>query len=192
MANHAVFLDRDGTLNIDPGYLGNPDEVQLLPKVGEGLSLLKKDQGFLLVVISNQSGIARGLITMEQVDSVNSRINFLLRDYKVEIDAFYYCPFHPDFNDPQSSKCRKPSPEMVFKAAKDLNIDLSKSYFIGDSVSDILCGINAGVKTILVKTGEGEDSLSILQNEDNFPSFVVNNFFDAANIIIKDFSGVYN
>ena len=192
MTNHAVFLDRDGTLNIDPGYLGNPDDVQLLPKVGEGLSLLKKTHSFLLVVVSNQSGIARGLITKEQVDSVNSRINILLKDYKVEIDAFYYCPYHPDFNDSQSTICRKPSPEMVLKAAEDFNIDLSKSYLIGDSVSDVLCGINAGIKTILVKTGGGEDSLSILQNENNFPSFVADNFFDAANFIIKDFSGVYN
>ena len=192
MTNNAVFLDRDGTLNIDPGYLGNPDDVQLLPKVGEGLSLLKKAYSFLLVVVSNQSGIARGLITKKQIDSVNSRINLLLKDYKVKIDAFYYCPYHPDFNDIQSTLCRKPSPDMVLKATKDFNIDLSKSYLIGDSVSDVLCGINAGIKTILVKTGEGEDSLSILQNENNFPSFVADNFFDAANFIIKDFSGVYN
>ena len=192
MTNHAVFLDRDGTLNIDPGYLGNPDEVKLLPTVAEGLSLLKKDYNFLLIVVSNQSGIARGLITKEQVDSVNSRINFLLKDHNAAIDAFYYCPFHPDYNDAESSKCRKPSPEMVMNAAKDFKIDLSKSYIIGDSVSDILCGINAGVKTILVRTGEGKDSLSILQNENNFPSFVANNFLDAANFIIKDFTGVYN
>lgn len=192
MTNHAVFLDRDGTLNIDPGYLGNPDEVKLFPKVGEALSLLKNDHDFLLIVVSNQSGIARKLITSSQVDSVNSRINHLLRVNNVAIDAFYYCPFHPDFSDKHLATCRKPSPEMVFKAAKDFNIDISKSYLVGDSVSDILCGKNAGVKTVLIGTGEGKDSLSILQKENNFPSFVAMNFLDAANFIIKDFTGVYN
>ena len=192
MTNHAVFLDRDGTLNVDPGYLGEPNKVQLFPEVGEALSLLKNDHRFLLIVVSNQSGVARGLITKDQVDSVNSRINFLLSEFNVVIDAFYYCPFHPDFNDQKSVKCRKPSPEMILNAAKDFNIDLSKSYLVGDSVSDILCGINASVKTILVQTGEGKDSLSILHNDNNFPSFVAENILDAANFIIKDFSGVYN
>jgi len=192
MTNRAVFLDRDGTLNIDPGYLGEADKVRLFPKVGEALSLLKNDHDFLLIVVSNQSGIARKLITRDQVDSVNSRINQLLEDHNVAIDAFYYCPFHPDFSDKKESTCRKPSPEMVLTAALDFNIDLSRSYLIGDSASDILCGLNAGVKTILVQTGEGEESLSILQKENNFPSFVAMNFFDAANFIIKDFSGVYN
>ena len=192
MTNHAVFLDRDGTLNVDSGYLGEPDKVQLFPEVGEALSLLKNDHRFLLIVISNQSGVARGLITKDQVDSVNSRINILLSEFNVVIDAFYYCPFHPDFSDQKSVKCRKPSPEMILNAAKDFNIDLSKSYLVGDSVSDILCGINASVKTILVQTGEGKDSLSILHNDNNFPSFVAENILDAANFIIKDFSGVNN
>jgi len=192
MTNHAVFLDRDGTLNVDPGYLGEPEKLQLFPRVGEALSLLKNDHRFLLIVISNQSGIARGLITRDQVNAVNSKINALLEEFNVTIDAFYYCPFHPEFNDEESVKCRKPSPEMVLNAAKEFNIDLSKSYFVGDSVSDILCGINAAVKTILVLTGDGKDSLSILQNDNNFPSFVAENIFDAANFIIKDFSGVYN
>ena len=192
MTNHAVFLDRDGTLNFDPGYLGDAGKVELFPGVGKGLSRLKNDHNFLLIVVSNQSGIARGLITKQQVDSVNSRINVLLENFNVEIDAFYYCPFHPEFSNGNSSKCRKPSPEMVFTAAKDYNIDLSKSYLVGDTVSDVKCGINAGVKTVLLQTGEGEDSLSILQKENNFPSFVAVNFIEAVNFIIKDFSGVYN
>lgn len=192
MTNRAIFLDRDGTLNFDPGYLGEPDKVKLFPEVGEALSTLKNDHHFLLIVVSNQSGIARGLITKNQVDSVNSRINDLLEDHNVEIDAFYYCPFHPEFSDSILSKCRKPSPEMLLTAAKDFNIDLAGSYMVGDSVTDIQCGISAGVKTVLVQTGEGQDSLSILQNENNFPSFVAVNLLEAANFIIKDFSGVSN
>lgn len=192
MTNHAVFLDRDGTLNIDPGYLGEPDKVELFPKVGEALSLLKNDHNFLLIVVSNQSGIARKLITRSQVDSVNSRINDLLGEHNVFIDAFYYCPFHPDFSNKESSSCRKPSPEMVLTAAKELSVDLTKSYMVGDAASDVLCGKNANVKTVLVRTGEGEDSLSILQKDNNFPSFVAMNLLDAAYFIIKDFTGVYN
>ena len=186
----AVFLDRDGTINEDPGYLGEPDKVKLLPGVAKALSYLKNELHFRLVVISNQSGIARGLITKDKVDKVNKRINDILLNDNVSIDAFYYCPSHPDFNAPEECACRKPSPKLVFDAAKEMEIDLSLSYFIGDTVADIECGKNAGLKTILVKTGNGEESISILQKQKNFPSFVAENLSDASNFIYKDFTGV--
>lgn len=189
MPRIAVFLDRDGTLNEDPGYLGDPSSVVLFPGTGSGLSLLKQILNAKLIVISNQSGIARGLITSADVDRVNMKINELLVKDSVEIDAFYYCPYHPDFNSEEECKCRKPSPELIYKASREHDIDLSKSYFIGDAISDIECGINAGVKTILVKTGYGLESLSILQNQNNFHSFVAENLSDACNLIINDFSG---
>ena len=185
MTNSAVFLDRDGTLNEDTGYIGDPKFVKLFPDVGDTLFLLKKKLNSFLIVISNQSGVARGLITKQQVDLVNQKINFLLKDFNVSIVSFYYCPYHPDFNTPEESKCRKPSPEMLLKAANDFNIELSKSYFIGDSVADIECGINASVKTILVKTGNGRESLSILHNENKMPNFVAENFNEAGNFIIN-------
>jgi D,D-heptose 1,7-bisphosphate phosphatase len=131
MTNCAVFLDRDGTLNEDTGYIGDPELVKLFPDVGETLFRLKKKLDSFLIVISNQSGIARGLITKQQVELVNQKINFLLEDFNVSIDSFYYCPYHPDYNTPEESKCRKPSPEMVLKAAKDFNIELSKSVMEG-------------------------------------------------------------
>ncbi len=189
MASHAVFLDRDGTLNEDPGYLGNPGKVKLFQDTGEALSILKNKLNFKLVVISNQSGIIRGLITKENVEAVNRRINELLVDYNVSIDAFYYCPYHPEFNTEEECSCRKPSPEMVLKAADDLKIDLSISFFIGDSVSDIECGINSGVKTILVKTGYGNESFFTLQKLNKIPTFVANNILEAAIYIQNDFSG---
>jgi D-glycero-D-manno-heptose 1,7-bisphosphate phosphatase len=189
MANYAVFLDRDGTLNEDPGYLGEPDKVKLFPDTGEALSILKNKLNFKLIVISNQSGIARGLITKENVNAVNRRVNELLADYNVKIDAFYYCPYHPDFNSEEECSCRKPSPEMLFKAADDLKIDLSKSFFIGDAVSDIGCGINAGVKTILVRTGYGNESFYTLQKLNKIPTFVANNILEAAIFIQNDFYG---
>ena len=189
MTNRAVFLDRDGTLHEDTGYIGEPDIIKLFPDVGETLFRIKKELDFLFIVISNQSGIARGLITKQQVDSVNQKINSLLNEFNVFIDAFYYCPYHPHYSTPEESICRKPSSEMVRIAAKDFSIDLSKSYFIGDSVADIGCGINASLKTILVKTGHGRDSLSILHEENKIPNFVAENFFEAGNFILNDTYG---
>jgi D-glycero-D-manno-heptose 1,7-bisphosphate phosphatase len=189
MTNSAVFLDRDGTLNDDPGYLGDPDKVVLFPNTAKALSLLKNELKFKLVVISNQSGIARGLISSEDVESVNQRINQLLGDFNVQIDAFYYCPYHPEFNTPEECICRKPSPELVFRAADELKIDLSRSYFIGDTPGDIQCGLNAGLKTILVKTGYGQESFYILQKENKIPTFVAGDILEAAQIIYKDYRG---
>ena len=188
MPSKAVFLDRDGTLNEDPGYLGNPEEVKLYPGTGQVLFKLKKS-GYFLIVISNQSGIARGLISESDVINVNNKINELLSEFDVQIDAFYFCPTHPDFNSDEECKCRKPSPELVFSAAREFNIDLSKSFFIGDSVSDILCGFNSDLKSILVKTGNGVEALSILQKENKIPSFVAENISDAGNYILQKFSG---
>jgi D-glycero-D-manno-heptose 1,7-bisphosphate phosphatase len=190
MKNKAVFLDRDGTLNEDPGYIGKPEDLILFPETGPSLSLLKNKYHYMLVVISNQSGIARGLFNDEDVVSVNRELNKKLSEFNVQIDAFYYCPFHPDFNSEDECVCRKPSPKMIFDSSSDLNIDISKSYFIGDSVTDIYAGMNAGLKTILVKTGNGAESFSILQNENNFPTFVAENLTEACKFIINDSSGV--
>ncbi len=189
MPNYGVFLDRDGTLNEDPGYLGDPKLLNLYPDTGKALSVLKNGLNFKLIVISNQSGIARGLITKEKVDAVNSKLNELLLKDNVQIDAFYYCPHHPDFSNEEECSCRKPSPELVLRSAIDFNIDLSKSYFVGDTVSDIECGLNANLKTILVKTGYGEESFSILQKLNKIPTFVAENIFDASKFIHKDFAG---
>jgi D,D-heptose 1,7-bisphosphate phosphatase len=189
MPNRALFLDRDGTLNEDPGYLGDPEKIVLFPKVGEVLSRLKNEFNFLLIVISNQSGIARGLITAKQVDEVNSKINLLLKEFNISIDKFYYCPFHPDFNTMEECACRKPSPRMVELAAEEFDVDLSKSFIIGDSADDIKCGKAAGVKSILILSGNGRESLSILQNENNIPRFVAENFIEAGNFIIKELNG---
>ncbi len=185
MHNRAIFLDRDGTINEDPGYISDPEKVLLIPGSAQALSILKS-YGFKLVVISNQSGIARGLMKREDVDKVNEKINRLLSDFNVTIDAFYYCDAHPDFSSPEQCACRKPSPKMVFEAADELQIDLGKSFFIGDSVTDIQCGKNAGLKTILVKTGKGKENLYLLQKENNFPTFVAENLLNACEFILDD------
>jgi len=189
MAQNAVFLDRDGTINEDPGYLGDPAKVKLFPNAGKALALLKNILHFKLIVISNQSGIARGLISEKDVEEVNARINELLKPDNVLIDAFYYCPYHPDFNSKEETECRKPSPALIYKASGDLNIELNGSYFVGDGPDDILCGKNAGLKTVLVKTGYGVESFSILQKQNIFPSFVAENIYDASKFIYEDFTG---
>ena len=189
MANRAVFLDRDGTLIENPGYLGDPGKVKLLPFVSEILSRLKNEFNYFLIVISNQSGIARGLITAEQVKQVNEKINTLLKAFNVSIDKFYYCPYHPNFSTAEECGCRKPSTEMVEKAVEEFDVDRSKSFFIGDSVTDIECGMNADIKTILVKTGYGREALYMLQKENKIPNFVAENFSDAGNFIITDLNG---
>jgi D,D-heptose 1,7-bisphosphate phosphatase len=189
MPNYAVFLDRDGTINEDPGYLGDPLKVKLFPGAAKSLAELKSKLKFILIVISNQSGVARGLITKQMVDNVNEKINELLNEENTSIDAFYYCTSHPDYNSSEECECRKPSPKLVFDAAEDFQIDLSKSYFVGDSVADIQCGINAGLKTLLVKTGYGNESISILQNQNKIPTFVAENLSHACSVIIKDFIG---
>ncbi len=185
----AVFLDRDGTINEDPGYLGDADSVVLLPGVVEALNILKNKYNFLLIVVSNQSGIARGLITEEQVKAVNKKISDLLSLHNISIDAFYFCPSHPDYSSQEEIRCRKPSPLMILQASENFRIDLSKSYMVGDSYSDVEAGINAGIKTVLLKTGKGAESISILQNQNKFPSFVAENILDACNFIIKDSYG---
>lgn len=183
MSSKAVFLDRDGTLNEDPGYIGDPEDVVLFPGVIEALFKLKNKLGYLLIIVSNQSGIARGLITDVQVKAVNQKIISILLSHNITVDGVYYCPAHPDFSNSEECKCRKPSPKMILDAAATFNIELSKSYLIGDSVSDIEAGINAGVRTILVKTGNGAESIYILQNQNKFPSFVADNIIDAGNFI---------
>lgn len=188
--NKAVFLDRDGTLNEDPGYIGDPKQVKLFSDTGKSLALLKNDYNFLLIVISNQSGVARGLITVDDVESVNAEINNQLKKFNVKIDAFYFCPFHPEFNNEEECSCRKPSPKMILDAAKEHNIDISKSYLVGDTIADLEAGNNSCVKSILVKTGYGAKSFSILHKGNNFPTFVAENLFEASKFIIKDSCGV--
>ncbi len=128
----AVFVDRDGTLNVDTHYLAGPEKVELYRGVTEGVSLLRS-RGFLVVVITNQSGIARGLYTQSAVEAIHARIQELLRRGGTEVDAFYYCPHAPA----EGCACRKPGTELFERAARDLGIDLPSSAMIGDRMLDV-------------------------------------------------------
>lgn len=187
MLVRAVFFDRDGTLNYDPGYLGDPNLVKLYPNVPEGIRKLK-DNGFKIIVISNQSGIARKLITHSDVRAVNKRINEILSDNNSEVNDFYYCSSHPDFSSLDECKCRKPSPSMVFTASKEHNIDLKNSFFVGDKAIDVECGNNAGIETILVMNGKNKEEINSLQKQDKSVNFIAKNFLDACNHILQKVS----
>lgn len=191
MSSPALFLDRDGTINEDTGYVKNPDEIRILPGVPEGIRKLKEQFGFKMIVISNQAGISKGLMTREDVELVNARINELLNTEGAYIDDYLYCPYHPDFDPPEKTICRKPSPMMIIEAAKLHDVDLSASYMIGDRASDIEAGINANVKTILLKSELFESSINNLHNQGKKPNFVAANFNEACDYIIKNsFGGI--
>ena len=137
----AVLFDRDGTVITDKGYLCNQEEIEFLPNV---LPVLNKLQsaGFLLIMVSNQSGIGRGYFTEKEYFDVQTRLDELLKSYGIVFTGFYYCPHAPDDN----CECRKPKPLMALKAAREFNIDLAESYMVGDKDSDIEFGRNFGAK----------------------------------------------
>lgn len=149
--NKAVFLDRDGVIIEDKNYIHKVEQVVLIPGAIEALKKLQ-DYGFLLIIVTNQSGVGRGYYSIEDVHTVNSYIEELFRQGGVEFKEIYIAPEAPD----QPSRGRKPSPAFLFDARDEFDIDLSRSYMIGDKLIDLECGWNAGVKkSILVRTGYG-------------------------------------
>ena len=187
MSLDAIFLDRDGTINYDFGYVGDPEKVEILPGVIDGLKKLSENfPNIKFIVISNQSGVARGLITMEDVNKVNTKIQNILSAEGIEISKFYVCPFHPEFSDEKDVTCRKPSPEMVLQAVEDFNLNPSDTYFIGDRTSDIECGKNAGTKTILLASDKYKNELEILNKKNISPDFYAKDFTEAVNWIIEN------
>jgi histidinol-phosphate phosphatase family protein len=147
----AVFLDRDGTLNPDPGYIADPDLMTIYPWVAPALRRLK-DRGFLLFVVSNQSGVGRGLITPEQLIAVNDRLQTLLEtDSGIKIDDFANCPHRPD----QNCHCRKPKPGLIEQLVKQYPVDLKQSFLIGDRDTDQMAGQSAGcLQSFKIETGD--------------------------------------
>jgi histidinol-phosphate phosphatase family protein len=160
----AVFLDRDGTLVVERGYLADPDQLDLLPGVPLALQNLRA-AGFALVVISNQSGVGRGLFPLSSVYRAMARLRRLLRAHGVELDGIYFCPHRPDAGCP----CRKPRPGLLERAAVDQRLDLRRSFMIGDKRIDAETGINAGAQGVLVRTGYGRDEERALAGEPGAP-----------------------
>jgi D,D-heptose 1,7-bisphosphate phosphatase len=161
MPNKAIFLDRDDTLVEDPGYINNPDQVKLLEGVPETLSELKA-LGYKLVVVSNQSAVARGIVTEEVLAQIHKRLEQLLAEKGVFLDRIYYCPYHPEGVIPKyrrDSDLRKPNPGMLLAAGKDMDIDLTESWMVGNGPGDIEAGARAGCRTILVDSRGHEQKI---------------------------------
>ncbi|PAW88203.1 MAG: hypothetical protein B9S33_05040 [Pedosphaera sp. Tous-C6FEB] len=150
----AVFLDRDGTLNVDKHYLSDPEQLELIPGVGPALKRLQ-DAGFLLIIVTNQSGIGRGYYTVENMHAVNMRLINMLSPFGVRLTKIYFSPEAPE----EPSVGRKPSPAFLFAARDALGVDLARSFMVGDKLLDLECGWNAGVQqSLLVRTGYGAET----------------------------------
>ena len=185
----AVFLDRDGVINRDVELLHKKEDVELLPRVGEAIKLLN-DNRYLVVIVTNQPVVARGLCTLDEAVAINNHIQNLLHQQGARIDAVYLCPHHPNPTgrigekgpNPQYVRecdCRKPKPGMISQAIKDLKIqDSSLCYMIGDSISDIKAGNEAGCKTILVDRERAE------KFSDAIPNHKARDLYDAVTGII--------
>lgn len=153
----AVFLDRDGTLIQEAGYLNDLDRLIFFPYTVDAVRLLNRG-GFAVVLLTNQAGIARGIVTPEFVALAHEHISQRLAAGGATLDAAYYCPHHPDgiiegLN--RRCACRKPQPGMLLQAAADMNLDLSRSFVVGDRWHDVKSGQNAGARSVLVRTGYG-------------------------------------
>jgi D-glycero-D-manno-heptose 1,7-bisphosphate phosphatase len=163
----AVFLDKDGTINEDFGYINDPSNIKLISGSAEAIKLLN-NAGYKVIVISNQSGIARGYITEGQLQAVDKALKKEVLAQGGYIDDIYYCPHHPEIGlhpYKRVCQCRKPEPGMLKKAAKEHGLDLSQSYMIGDKATDIEAGKRAGTKTIFVTTGWGKEEQMVLKEK---------------------------
>lgn len=177
MSQPAVFVDRDGTIIAEKSYLADPDGVELVPGSADAMRRLR-ESGYVIVVVTNQSGIARGLYDEDDYQAVAARVDEVLAERDAAPHATYYCPHHPDVTGP--CDCRKPDIGMHRRAARDLDLDLSASYYVGDKVSDVVPGVTVGGQGILVRTGYGvEQEASVPEG-----TWVVENLDGAARRIL--------
>jgi D,D-heptose 1,7-bisphosphate phosphatase len=195
--NKAVFLDRDGVINEEVGYLNSLDKLKIIPGAYKAIRLIN-ESGMKAVVISNQAGVAKGFFTEEFVRKTNDCLQMILSQHGAYINSFYYCPHHPtEGTEPyrQICDCRKPAPGMLIKAAQDLNIDLKKSYFVGDRFHDMEAAKKARVKGILVKTGYSSE---LLQDDgqdkatpESKPDFIAADILEAVRWILDQVAFKY-
>lgn len=184
MSDKVIFLDRDNTLIEDPGYINNPDQVKLLDGVAEALIVLKA-MGYKLIVVSNQSAVARGIVSEKVLEEIHNRLKQLLGEKGAYLDQIYYCPYHPEgivAKYRKESDLRKPSPGMLVTAADEMNLELGHCWVIGDSGSDVEAGLRAGCKTILIDNPSHRKEPAFGQPR---PDYKAVNLKEAVNIIKK-------
>jgi D-glycero-D-manno-heptose 1,7-bisphosphate phosphatase len=178
----AVFLDRDGTINEQMGYINHISRFRLLPKVAEAIRMLNEND-YLVVVVTNQSGPARGYFPIELVHEVNRHMQRLLKNKGANVDAVYFCPHLPE----DGCNCRKPKTGMIEMACRDMEIDLSRSYVVGDMCDDIELAKNAGIKGIMVKTGYGLGEIEYRLPKKNIkPDYIADDLFSAVTWILEN------
>jgi D-glycero-D-manno-heptose 1,7-bisphosphate phosphatase len=184
VSRHVVFLDKDGTLVVNVPYNVDPEKIHLAPGAIEGLPLLTS-AGFRLLVISNQSGVARGYFEEEVLRPVETRLRELVAATGSSLAGFYWCPHHPTGTVPAyaiSCGCRKPAPGLILRAARDHDIDLSRSWFVGDLLNDMEAGRRAGCRTILIDNGNETEWLRAPERE---PHYRALDLLEAARIILR-------
>jgi D-glycero-D-manno-heptose 1,7-bisphosphate phosphatase len=185
----AAFLDRDGTIIDDVGYLGDPDGIRFLPGALDALRRLRQ-AGYRLVLVTNQAGVARGLITESDVERVNQRLTTLLAAEGIALDAVYYCPHHPEHGPPEyriACDCRKPGPGMIRRAVAELGVDPARSVIFGDHLSD--AGVAAafpGMRAVLLLTGHGASQWQQIQRgESPMPDHVASDLLAAVRWLLS-------
>lgn len=187
MKKSAVFLDRDGTINEEAGYPSEYSQVKIYPASFEAVSRFNQ-AGFITIVITNQSGIGRGLLSEEALEEIHKKMRASFAEKKARLDAFYYCPHYEHSLTPrfrQACNCRKPNPGLALQAAADFDIDLRRSYMVGDKVEDILLGRNIQATPVLVLTGYGRESLPKLSEMGFEPAHVAEDVLAAAEWILE-------
>jgi len=171
----AVFVDRDGTLIEEVNFLSRVEDLALFPYTDESVRVLK-DRGYLVIVVTNQSGIGRGIYSESDMHAVHDAIQDQL---SLKVDAFYFCPHLPD----AGCRCRKPGLGMIESACKDFDIDIENSWFVGDKDLDVETGLNGGMRTAMVLTGYGEVHSKTLKRQ---PEIIVANLLEAARSITEE------
>lgn len=188
MKRRAVFLDRDGTLNKDVGYPNSFEAIEIYSYSYEAVRRIHK-AGFLAVVMTNQSGIGRGLIAEKNLKDIHRRMLDLFSKNEARLDGIYYCPHYINSVNPEYRKdclCRKPYPGMALKAAEDLDIRLEESYMVGDKAEDIEFGLNFNAKPVLLLTGHGQKAVRTLAEKGIRPAFVAEDLLRAVDWILEN------
>jgi D-glycero-D-manno-heptose 1,7-bisphosphate phosphatase len=184
VGNRAVFLDRDGTINVEKGFVHRAEDLAFVDGAAEAIGSLNR-AGYLVVVITNQSGVARGLYGEDDVHRLHRYMNAELMRSGAHVDRFYYCPHHPEAPDPayrMDCECRKPKPGMVLRALGELGIDPRQSYLIGDKTRDICAGKRAGVVSILIRGHEDQPDETACDEQ---PDRVVTSLREAVEFILE-------
>jgi D-glycero-D-manno-heptose 1,7-bisphosphate phosphatase len=188
MKQVGIFIDRDGTINNEVEYLNTLSGLKLIP--GSSAAIREANElGCKVFVVTNQSGIARGIITEDDLAKIHLTLQETLRQDGAYLDAIYYCPHHPEIGEQPyriDCDCRKPKTGMILRAVKEFDVELSKSYIIGDKMIDILTGNNCGIKSILVLTGYGKEELKLCRQSNVKIDFIADNLYDAIQFIKRN------